>query len=320
MINKIKNIIDNYKVNIYNIVNSNNNELSFINTNIAKIYVINLKTNIMRRNYIYVLMKKFSINYTLIIVDKISENINTELNYNKTITKSELGCLLSHLWCLNDIIKNKYINAIIFEDDIIFHKKFISLFANIFSTKHNFLLLGACDFSFNSLHQHNVLNNLYQINKKAIKVYGAHANYYSLSGATKMFELHTKKDMISFFDKIYQQIFEYFKDSAFICYPNLVVSDISTSNLHHKYPLFSIAEKNYYSKCFVNFNFNDYHFIYLYFLEKKYPINSKDTYESYINRILYYYFHNRENINKIKKRLDTTFFTSNDLNIIMFNI
>jgi GR25 family glycosyltransferase involved in LPS biosynthesis len=319
MITNINNIIDNYKVYTYKIQNSN--ELSNINIKVKEIYIINLKKNIIRRKYICSLMEKMGINFTLVIVDKISDQINNELNKFNIITKSELGCLLSHLWCLNNIIKNKNKNAIIFEDDIIFHKNFMTLFNNIYSNNYDFLLLGACDFNFSSIHKYNILNNLYTITNQSTKVYGAHANYYSLNGATKMFNLHInlfkENGKVCFFDKFNKKMLEYFKGTSFICYPNLVVSDISTSNLHHKYSFFSIQEQNYYQKCFINFSFNEYHFIYLNLLEKRYKIEKKDTYESYINRILYYNFLNNDCINNIKKRLDFDFFTIKDLQYIM---
>ena len=40
----------------------------------------------------------------------------------------EVGCYLSHMWCLNDIIKNNIKNAIIFEDDIVVRKNFENLY------------------------------------------------------------------------------------------------------------------------------------------------------------------------------------------------
>lgn len=319
MITNINNIINNYKVYSYKIQNCN--EQSNINKKVKEIYIINLKNNIIRRKYICTLMAKVGINFTLVIVDKITDQINVELNNLNRITKYELGCLLSHLWCLNNIIFKKQKNAIIFEDDIILHKNFLTLFDNIHSDNFDFLLLGACDFSFTSMHKYNVLNNLYTVTKQSTKVYGAHANYYSLKGAMKMFDFHInlfkENGEISFFDKFNKPMFEYFKGTSFICYPNLVVSDISTSNLHHKYPFFSIQEKNYYQKCFINFSFQDYHFIYLNLLEKRYKIEKQDTYEKYINRILYYNFFNKEYINNIKQRLDFDFFTITELQYIM---
>jgi len=315
----IMDLINLYQVKTIDVINSDSNNISFINNNVEKIYVINLINNTTRRNYINVLMNKYGINFTFIIVDKIKESINKYFNKEDIITKSEFGCLLSHLWCLNDIKTNKYKNAIIFEDDIIFHKDFINLFKNIYSIKYDFLILGACDFNFVSIHQYKVKNNLYVINEKANKVYGAHANYYSQKGATIMLDLHIKDNKLCFFDKNYKKMFQIFKNTAFICYPNLVVSDISTTNLHHNYPFFSIAENNYFKKCFIDFNFTDYRYICLSILENKYPIENKDTFESYINKILYRHFFNQDKINKIKKRLDMSFFTINDIKNIMFN-
>ena len=49
-------IILNYKVKLYYVKNSNH--LKFINSVVDKIYIINLKKDKMRRNYILILMKK----------------------------------------------------------------------------------------------------------------------------------------------------------------------------------------------------------------------------------------------------------------------
>lgn len=333
----IRNLINKYKVKILNINNSktkiktNTNECLFFQNKIKKIYVINLIQNTLRRKYIYLIMKKYGIDFTFVLVYPVSEDNNKLLNPNNFISKSELGCTMSHLWCLNDLIKHNYENAIIFEDDIIFHKDFFNLFHNIFNNNNNnsefnFLILGACDFSFKSFHQKNVLNNLYTIDNDSSKTYGAHANYYSLKGATKMFELQTNKDELSFFDKNYKDIFNFFninmsisEKTAFICYPNLVVSDISTSNLKHDYPFLSISEKNYYNKCFVNFCFNDYHFIYLHLLNeyKKIKMDNNDNYEKYLMKILYTHFHNFEKMQIIKNRLDLVFFTIDDIKFLL---
>ena len=280
----------------------------------AKIYVINLKKNVLRRNYITRLLKRYKINYDFVIVDQITNEIYETYVQNKSITKSEFGCLISHLWCLNDIIKNQYKNAIIFEDDIIFHKQFIPLFKKIYNPTHDLLILGACDFSFSNYNYKNVNNGLYTIDSNSKKVYGAHANYYSLKGAEKMFNLKTTSE-VSFFDKDYLQMFDFFNESAFICYPNLVVSDISTSNLEHIYSFGSVAEKNYYKKCFIDFAFQDYHFIYLDIIEKNknIAIRDDDTYETYWKRIIYNYFHNELLTKEITDRMSFELFTIKDV-------
>jgi glycosyl transferase family 25 len=315
--NIINTILNNYRLKLIDIKNTENEK--FINETISKIYVINLKKDRIRRNYIKVIMKKYNINFTFVKVYEIDNDTYHLLNEKNLLTRGEVGCMLSHLWCLRDIIQHNYKNAIIFEDDIIFHKHFHSLFEKIYNSKYNFLILGACDFSFNSMNKYNVINNLYVPNKNSKKVYGAHGNYYSLLGAKKMFEIRTMN--ISFFDKDYYYMFEYFKDSSYICYPNLVVSDISTTNLEHRYPFFSIEEKNYYEKCFTNFHFKHYHFIYLCILieNKHITIEDTDDYESYMRKIIYVTFFNSNYANKIFKRITKKFFTINDIKYILFN-
>jgi len=306
-------ILNNYKVKLYNIEFQAKN--NFISSKVKKIYIINLKKDVIRRHYILVLMKKYKINFTLVVVEKIDDYFWTQLNQNG-LSRGEIGCCLSHLYCLNDVIENGYENCIIFEDDIIFHKQFHILFEQVFckGIDYDFLMLGACDFSFASIHSKHVSNGLYRIDPSAKKVYGAHANYYSFAGAKKMFELKSNMDDFSFFDKDYRLMFETFPTSAFICYPNLVVSDISTTNLDHEYPFLSVQENNYYKKCFLDFRFHDYHFIYLdlFLKHKDVQISEDDTYESFMTRLLERTFFNSEKVRQIKTRLSFDFFLLKD--------
>ena len=306
-------IIQNYKVKIINFSNSNKSE---INNIVNKIYVINLQENDIRRNYILVLMKKLNIDFSLVVVEKITNENYTIITKNCNISKSEAGCLTSHLWCLNDIIKNNYQNAIIFEDDIILHKNFKNMLIERLKTNYDVLLLGACDFNFSQHNFKNIKNNIY--NPTIFdKLYGAHANYYSLEGAKKMFELKTQE--ISFFDNKYKEIFNYFKTKFAICYPNLVVSDISTSDLGHSYKFLSLTEKYYYDKCFKKFDFSNYNFIYLNTLKNsEINYNLFNNYEEYINNVLYYLLYDTEKVKIIKNRLDLSFFTIDDIKTILY--
>ena len=318
MTTDINKIIQNYKVKIINVDNnsSSNSNNSEINTIINKIYVINLLENEIRRNYILVLMKKLNINYTLVVVERISIDNYNIINKVSNISKSESGCLLSHLWCLNDIIKNNHQNAIIFEDDIILHKNFKNMLIQRLKTKYDLLILGACDFNFSQFNYKNIQNNIYNPTNFD-KLYGAHANYYSLEGAKKMFEF--KSSNISFFDNNYDVIFKYFKNKSAVCYPNLVVSDISTSDLGHSYKFLSLTEKYYYDKCFKNFNFNNYNFIYLNILKNsEINYNNFKNYEEYINIVLYHFLYDDEKVKLIKNRIEIDFFTIDDIKLILY--
>ena len=307
-------IIENYKVRTIDIINDKNNE---INKRVSKIYVINLYHDTEKRNYIITLLSKFKINYTLVIVNYIPERwFNTLFNtLNISLTKNELGCCISHLWCLNQIIQNNYKNALILEDDIIFHKNFVNRFVNILDNNPDmqFLLLGAHDFNFSETNYTFVKNKMYKPKQKSKKkIYGAHANYYSLIGAKRQFFIRTSQ--IGFFDKEYNLMFDYFNES-FICYPNLVVSNTSSSALNHEKKLCSDVENEYYQRCFINFDFKKYHFIYINIF-KDIDINNNDNYQTYIARCLYSNVNNFKNINIISNRLDYNFFTLSDIKSI----
>lgn len=309
-------VIKKYNVKIINILNDSDSE---INKRIEKIYVINLAENTHKRNYIIALMAKYKINFTLVIVERISPEIFNTLYNHSAISIDEVGCCLSHLWCLYQILINKFNNAIIFEDDIILHKDFEKKLIDIYdkNPQTDFLLLGCHDFNFSNLNYNNVKEQLYRpdVNKfnEYNNLYGAHANLYSLKGAKRMF--HIRISQIDFFDKEYMLMFNHFPN-AYICYPNLVVTNITESNLGHERQLCSYVEHDYYNKCFINFNFNKYNFVYVNLLNHIKTIYSNDTYETITERYLNDCISD-EHVSTVKQRLVMDFFTVNDiLNII----
>ena len=80
------NIIKNYNVKLINITNDKN---SILNKKVKKVFVINLLEDVLKRNYIVTIMNKLKINFTLVIVDKIQENIYDTLCPKKHISKEE---------------------------------------------------------------------------------------------------------------------------------------------------------------------------------------------------------------------------------------
>jgi len=301
---------------------------SILNEHTENIYVINLKNDVIRRNYINLLFKKLNIEYTLVVVEPISEELYSLLRgVEKQLSKSEVGCSLSHLWCLKHIIKNKYRDgAIIFEDDIVVHKNFESMFGQLFKEKQfDFLSMGACDFDFFTINYKNVTNGLYQpCSNTSKRCYGAHANYYSLNGAKYIFKL--KSLFFSFFDNNFSKIFKHFNTSAFITYPNLFVTELSTSNINHNYHFYSSNEDYFYSNCFIDFKFQDYRFLYLCIIQKlvsyyernktTFEINNKNIYQLLYNTLDDIPIEQEEKFSLIK-RIDFYFFTSKDIQTIM---
>ena len=108
MKNLVITTLNEYNVKKIKITNDATNSNS-INKLVNTIYVINLLDNKIRRNYIILLMKKMKINFHLIVVERINDETYNQIrqNINNKLTKEEMGCCLSHLWCLKDIIKNK---------------------------------------------------------------------------------------------------------------------------------------------------------------------------------------------------------------------
>ena len=305
------NMLDNYNVSVKTVVNDPENKM-YINK--FPIYVINLKEDVIRRNYIHVIMEKLNINYQMIIVDRIQEDEykNIKIYAMKKITKGMFGCFLSHMWCLKNAIENKYTNFIIFEDDIIFHKNFHSLFENVIEENKNIdlLRLGVCDFHFKE-NIKTVNNNIYFPIKNAC---GTHGLFFSLSFAEILFQY--KLINIQEYDTDLTKIGIHYKKIHAICFPNLVCAELSTTNIDHNYSFEDEdAEKLYYKYCFQNnFNFHDYNFIYLSILKN---IEGCSNYKEYIYKILLKYPINIQD--KIKKRLKYNFFTLSDINKMINN-
>lgn len=315
MLNKqLSEIIENYKVQIVDIINDLESK---INQKISKIFVINLIYDFEKRNYIITLLRKFKINYSLIIVNSISDQLFKSLNNSNKllISKNEFGCCISHLWCLNQIIQNNYNNALIFEDDIILHKNFVPRLLKILESnlKIDFLLLGAHDYFFSEINHKYVKHKLYKPHKKFNKLYGAHANYYSLNGAKRQYYIRTTK--IGFFDKEYNLMFNYLPES-YVCYPNLAVANICSSSLNHEKKLGSNVESEYYKSCFNNFDFQKYHFIYIHIFKK---IDVKDiySYKSFVEKCLYYNVNDFNKRVEIANRIDYNFFSIDDVKFII---
>lgn len=295
----------------------NDNSFSGINKIVKKIYVINLYEDVRKRNYITILFKKYKINYNIIIVDRIDDKIYDNLCDSKKISKSELGCCMSHMWCLLDILKNKYENAIIFEDDIIFSKSFVESFLSIYqkNSKIDFLMLGAHDYNFSKQHYKNIKNNLYRPNINCKNLFGAHANFYSNAGAERMFYIRSTN--LSFFDNEYNLLFDALPNS-YICYPNLVIANVSESSVNHEKRFFSQSEIGYYNMCFINLKLHDYNLIYTNLLDLS-LLKKNDTIEKFIYRCLSRVFNDNNKISLILNRCTLDFFTIEEIKNILSN-
>jgi len=314
---KLMKIIQDYNVTRKIFINDELNDI-YINSYINKIYIINLHNNVIRRNYIIKLMEKYSINFELIIVPSLTFE-EYEIINNKAISFGEAGCYLSHMFCLNDAIFYNYDRIIIFEDDIILHKTFHSLFQNITtSINYDILMLGACDFHFRKINCKRIVNNSYIPDEKTVFLYGTFAILYSNKGFNEIFKKRLNNptfmdnNLICFLDK--------FRYSFYISYQNLVITDYSQTNINHNFWITNKLKEDYYLKnCFNSeFKFSDYNLIYLKPLENYTTIDLSKSYSENILDILKTFFiNNIKNTNIIYKRLVYDFFDTRDLEFIL---
>jgi GR25 family glycosyltransferase involved in LPS biosynthesis len=310
---KLLECLENYKFLNISIINDSTKTFG-INAIVKKIYVINLFEDIRKRNYITMLFQKYKINYNLIVVDRISKDIHENFVNDTKITISELGCCMSHMWCLLDMLKNKHENCIIFEDDVVFAKNFIEDFLNIFkrNSKIDFLLLGAHDYNFNTTHKTKIVSGLYRPDN-FMNLFGAHANFYTFKAAETM--MNIRVNFLSYFDNNYALLFNLLPES-YICYPNLAIANVSESSINHEKPFFSNYEIGYYSLCFDNMNLNNYNLIYTNLLNLS-LMKKKDTLQKFFYRCFMNKFNDENKASLLLKRCVLDFFTVDDLKLIL---
>lgn len=258
-------LLNNYNVKKYDIVNSNSSKIQENILNTFPIYVINLREDKTRRNYIKILFKKYKLNYSLIIVEKFKYESQEIIN-NLKIRDCILGCILSHLWCIKNAVCKKYKRFIIFEDDIIFHKNFDSLFKKIMNSSIeniDLLMLGALDINVKT--NQNNLKNDEIIYYPTSNILGAHANIYKLEFATEFLNYKLNTTPVIEFDFDYHIFMNKYKIG--ICLPNLVVCELSTTNIDHKFsPLLDIRYESYKKWFPLNFTYDDYEYILIIFI------------------------------------------------------
>ena len=312
------NLINNYNINRTLFTNDTNKKI-FINSFINHIYVINLETDKLRRNYIIKLMEKYQINFELIIVPKLQHS-QYEIIGNTKISIGEAGCYLSHMFCLHDSIINNYDNIIIFEDDIILHKDFHNIFEK-YMTENIFdiFMLGASDFSFRRLNSIllDIQKCIYMPDINTKFLCGTYAIFYSKAGYNNVF--NTRLDNPTFMDDNLIQFLDIFRQSFYISYPSLVAVDVSNTNIEHNFWVTNpLRDKYYYNNCFNNeFDFLKYNFINLKLLDNCLVKNDLSYEDNILETINQFFQNDAKQKDAIGYRLEYNFFTTDDLLFII---
>ena len=113
-------------------------------------------------------------------------------------------------------------------------------------------MLGASDFGFNKSHKNMIANNLYvPLHNCHNNLFGAHGILYSTNGIKEIYNLRIFKPV--FFDYKFRDLSQIFRNSFFVCFPNLVIAELSTTSLEHSFSVVNSSlerETMYYIKCF----------------------------------------------------------------------
>jgi hypothetical protein len=188
------------------------------------IYIINLKKDLIRRNKMESLIKKYNLNKlgkiefieaidTYTIEPPPQQFVGTRLAY---------GCTLSHLKCLKDAKEKNYNKFIVFEDDIILNYNFWTMLEKI--PECDLLYLGAFQKKWENI---DVKTPYY----RAFKSLGGFA--YMISN-------------IKLIDRIEQLYLENYRPIdeilfilqneiiSYVMYPNLIIADLDASYAPNK--------------------------------------------------------------------------------------
>jgi len=206
-----------------------------INEYFDKIYCLNLDRRNDRWERTSKELSKFSIK-----VDRWSgidgENLNDEdlvfleknidqgslSNIGKIENKYALACLLSHLEIIKDAKLNNYKRILIFEDDIIISNRFLKDVSKIKKTEWKLLYLGASQFLWGGV---EIKDGYYNCNRTL----GTFA--YAVDSSIYDDLIYTFEKRSKSVDNLLSTIQSKYKNQCITLYPNIVISDVSESEI-----------------------------------------------------------------------------------------
>lgn len=237
------------------------NHPSSLNT-LPPMYVITLRGDVFRRSHVSFLMARHHLSHTMVVVDRPCSPVPSPFQ-----NTGEWGCYRSHLWCLSDAIGRGYETFIIFEDDILLHREFparLQTVCNTMRAQHlDMVMLGSCDFNL----KHNLTRldpnaRMYRPERAAL---GSHATMYTGAFAADLVRL--KQQTPRPYDEGFQELYD--SRRIAVCYPNLVICELTTTNIGHNFsPLVPRRYNSYLSRCFSGrLDYAQYDMFFVKFLE-----------------------------------------------------
>lgn len=185
--------------------------MSYINTLVDKVYVINLDKDVERLQNIDTALRKQGIVY-----ERLSATVGSKLQddprlsdfCNRFGTDGIKGCAISHHRCWEDMLENRYSRILVFEDDAVIPDDFDEKVRNVMGripNDYEIILIGCRFFCKNEnlLEKtvHTILNSAPEAVEDGIRKVsgslGAHATIYTDSFVKKIIDepIHTHIDV-----------------------------------------------------------------------------------------------------------------------------
>ncbi|MDD6055232.1 MAG: glycosyltransferase family 25 protein [Helicobacteraceae bacterium] len=209
----------------------------------CKVFIINLKSEVKRKEYIINLCEKYKLDFEIIEavngrelseveLAKISDESESKKRIGRILTKGEFGCALSHKKALSKMLELNLSECIILEDDASFDKNLLEFLSLRESLPKNLdlLLLGhyrqvylddgfRIESPFSRRFSYN-LNFKYSLKRLVGGGFGTHGLYWRARGAAKM---------LKYLEKIILPYDYYTSDDSFVnvyaLYPIVVETD-----------------------------------------------------------------------------------------------
>lgn len=220
-----------------------------INTYFDKIYVINLKKDISKRNKISELFKKHNIDFTFFdatygydkpyLIDYNNYCKNMELLNKKKLIKNPgaLGYLLTWKNILKTAINNKYEKILCFDDDVIldndFNNKFNNFITKVESNNKNWKIinLGASQHVWKFIDLNKAqLNNWYRAVSYTDGSFaiGLHKSVF------QQILNDIENPILPFDSGAICNIYKLYPNDNYVAYPNIVVADLYAGEINKK--------------------------------------------------------------------------------------
>jgi GR25 family glycosyltransferase involved in LPS biosynthesis len=202
---------------------------NFVNKYFDKVYCINLA----KREKKWESVKK-RFDERDIIVDRFDAIDGKILLDQNGLTKNELGCISSHLTVIQDANNKGYNKILIFEDDVHFSNDFKTRIQLIKNLDWKLLYLGGSQYKWDGI---DISENFYPSNNTL--------GTFAYAVDSEIYE-----DLISAFSKktapadaLLASVQEKNKGKCFTIYPNIVIADVTTSDIRPPRNLNTHAEK-----------------------------------------------------------------------------